>query len=48
MPLWKFYHPEGAFSAKDKQANTTDSLNRTHVFSRATSIVRGNGADGGS
>ncbi len=20
MPLWKFYHPEGAFSAEDKQA----------------------------
>jgi phenylpyruvate tautomerase PptA (4-oxalocrotonate tautomerase family) len=23
MPLWKFYHPEGAFTAEDKQAIAT-------------------------
>ena len=30
MPLWKFYHPVGAFSAEDKQA----------IASRITSIYR--------
>ena len=30
MPLWKFYHPVGAFSAEDKQA----------IASRNTSIYR--------